>query len=138
MKKISILMVTCILALLITFVFAEIFSLYHFGAMPTIMTLLYLITLFCIFEYVILIMIYIIRKKKNNEKIEIEKFMSMILLFLSLLMILVFLIILDVDWLNWYAYSTPFYINVIVRSLEFLLPSVTFIVISIVLLKKKR
>lgn len=138
MKKIFILFVTFILALLITFIFAETFSLYHFGTLPTITTLLYLITLFCIFEYIILLLSYIIRKKINKEKIGIKKIIGMILLFIALLIMQIFLIVLEIDWLNWYTYSTPFYINVIIKSIEFLLPSTILIAISIILLRKKK
>lgn len=136
MKRIFILVETIILSLIITFLFAEIFSLYHFGDIPTIITLTYLITLFCIFEYTLLSIIYIIRKKVKKEKLSVKKIVGIILLFLALMMILGFVIILDIDWLNWYAHSSPFYINVIVRSTEFLLPSVVLIIVSIRLLKK--
>ena len=52
-------------------------------------------------------------------------------------MILSYLVIVNVDYLNWYMYSSPFYINVIVRSVEFLVPAIILIIISILLFKKK-
>ena len=62
----------------------------------------------------------------------------MILLFIAVLLILLFLIIVDIDYLNWYLYSSPFYLNVIVRGLEFLLPSIILTIIGILLMKNKK
>ena len=136
MKKKSI--VLClIIALIITFVFAEVFSLYHFGSVPTLLTLLYLISLFSIFSYLLLGGCYIVSSKINKKKIGIRKIIGFILLFISLVMILSYLVIVNVDYLNWYMYSSPFYINVIIRSVEFLVPAIILIIISILLFKKK-
>lgn len=135
MKKI---ILSVIISLIITFIFAEVFSIYHFGNIPTLLTSLYLISLFSIFEYILLTIIYIIKKIMNKQKIRGKEIIGRILLFIALIIILFFLIVLDIDWLNWYAYSSPFYINVIVRSIEFLLPSILLIVVSIVLIKKKK
>ena len=126
-----------ILSIIITFVFAEIFSLYHFGSVPTLLTLLYLISLFSIFSYLLLGGCYIVNSKINNKKIGIRRIIGFILLFISLAMILSYLVIVNVDYLNWYMYSSPFYINVIIRSVEFLLPSLILIGISIFLFRKK-
>jgi len=138
MKKILTVGGTIIFSLLITFIFAEIFSLYHFGTIPTLLTLLYLISLFSLFEYILLSLIYIVRKIINKEKIKINEIIGRILFFISLILILVFVIVIDIDWLNWYVYSSPFYINVIVRSMEFLLPSIILIIVSICLTKKQK
>ena len=136
MKKKSIIL-CLIIALIITFVFAEIFSLYHFGSVPTLLTLLYLISLFSIFSYLLLGGCYIVNSKINKKKIGIRRTIGFILLFISLAMILSYLVIVNVDYLNWYMYSSPFYINVIVRSVEFLVPAIILIIISILLFKKK-
>lgn len=131
MKK-SILISTLI-SIVLTFVFSEILSIYHIGTIPTILTTLYLIAMFLIFEYIFIVASYLI---KNINKINIKKIIGLILLFISLLLILLFVIIINVDYLNWYQYSSPFYINVIVRSLEMLLPSLILIISSIILLRK--
>lgn len=131
MKK-SILISTLI-SIVLTFVFSEILSIYHIGTIPTLLTTLYLIAMFLIFEYIFIVASYLI---KSINKINIKKIIGLILLFISLLLILLFVIIINVDYLNWYQYSSPFYINVIVRSLEMLLPSLILIISSIVLLKK--
>ena len=137
MKKISILIIT-IISILITFLFAEIFSIYHFGSIPTLLTSLYLLSIFTILNYIIISLTYIIKKILKKEKIKIKKIVALLLLFIALLLILVFLIVVDVDYLNWYAYSSPFYLNVIYRGVEFLLPSIAFIIISILLIKNKK
>lgn len=139
MKKIFVLVSATILSLIITFVYAEIFSLYHFGDSPTIYTLSYLISLFGILEYILLSLIYVIKKKLNKEKIGIKKAISLVLFFVSLMMILWCIILIDIDWLNYYSRfnSSPFYVFVIVRCLEFLLPSIILIIISIFLIKNK-
>lgn len=131
MKK-SILISTLI-SIVLTFVFSEILSIYHIGTIPTLLTTLYLIAMFLIFEYIFIVASYLI---KNINKINIKKIIGLILLFISLLLILLFVIIINVDYLNWYQYSSPFYINVIVRSLEMLLPSLILIISSIILLRK--
>ena len=137
MKKISILIIT-VISILITFLFAEIFSIYHFGSIPTLLTSLYLISIFLLFEYLSISLTYVIIKFIKKEKIVVKKIVALLLLFIALLLILVFLIVVDVDYLNWYAYSSPFYLNVIYRGVEFLLPSITLIIISILLIKNKK
>lgn len=137
MKKYSVLIST-IISVIITFIFAEIFSLYHFGSIPTLLTTLYLITIFSIFEYILLFILFIVKKKKNKQKIKRKEIFGRILLFIALLLIFGFIIVLNIDWLHWYAYSSPFYINVIVRSLEFILPAIINIIVGIVLLKNEK
>ena len=130
-------LIISIISLILTFIFTEIFSLYHFGDIPTLLTSFYLITIFSIFNYILLTIVYIVSKIKNKKKISTKKIIGLILLFISLITIFIYGIVLEIDYLNWYAYSSPFYINVIYRSIEFLLPSILFIIISIVLLRKK-
>ena len=138
MKKVTIIILS-IITLILTFGFAEIFSIYHFGSVPTLLTTLYLIIIFSIFEYLLISITYVIRKLIKKEKIEIKKIIGLILLFFALLLILLFLVVTNADWLDWYAhYSTPFYLNVLVRIIEFLVPSTLLIVISILLMKKKK
>jgi len=127
-------LISTLISIVLTFVFSEILSIYHIGTIPTLLTTLYLIAMFLIFEYIFIVASYLI---KNINKINIKKIIGLILLFISLLLILLFVIIINVDYLNWYQYSSPFYINVIVRSLEMLLPSLILIISSIVLFKKK-
>ena len=137
MKKVTIIILS-IIALILTFIFAEIFSIYHIGSVPTLLTSLYLIFIFAILEYLSISITYIIRKMLKKEKLDIKKIIGLVLLFVALLLVLLFLIVINVDYLHWYMYSTPFYLNVIVRSVEFLLPSIVLIVIGILLMKKKK
>ena len=130
------LVIISIISLILTFVFAELLSLYHFGSIPTLLTSLYLISMFAIIECLFISITYIIKKIVKKQKIGVKKIIGLFLLFIALLFILSFLIVVDIDWLNWYVYSSPFYINVIIRSVEFLLPAIILIVISIVLMKK--
>ncbi len=137
MKKILTIIGLIITSLIITFLIAEIFSLYHFGNIPTFTTLTYLLFIFFFITYILLSLIYIISKRIKNEKIGIKKIISLILFFISLLLILGFIVILNIDWITYYSNypSAPFYVYIIVRSLEFLLPSILFIIVGIVLLK---
>lgn len=137
MKK-GIILILSIVVLILTFLFAEIFSIYHFGSIPTFLTIMYLVSIFSMFEYILISITYVVGKLLKKEKLEIKKIIGMILLFISLLLILLFLIVVDIDYLNWYVYSNPFYLNVIVRSCEFLLPAIGLVLISILLLKKKK
>lgn len=135
MKKTKIL-IGSIISLLLTFILAELFSIYHFGDIPTLLTLFYLIAIFSIFEYIVLTFIYIINKLKNKEKISGKEIFGRILIFISILLVLFLGIVLQFDWLNWYAYSAPFYINIIVKMIKYLLPSILLLVIGIKLIKK--
>ena len=136
MKKTTIIIIT-IISLVFTFVLTEIFSIYHFGSMPTLLTFLYLIIIFAVLEYLLNSITYIIIKLIKKEKIKIKKIIGLFLLFIALLLILLYLIILNFDYLNWYMNSSPFYLNVIFRSIEFLLPSIIFIVVGFILIKEK-
>ena len=137
MKKRTIIILSIII-LVLTFIFAEILSIYHFGNVPTLLTSLYLISIFSIFEYLSISITYIVRKLIKKEKLEIKKIIGLILLLVALLLILLYLVVLDIDYLHWYMNSVPFYLNVIVRSIEFLLPSIILIVIGINLIKRKK
>ena len=140
MKKTLTIIGTIILSLIITFMFAEAFSLYHFGTTSTFTTFTYLLFIFCFITYILLSLIYIISKKIKKEKIGIKKIISLILFFVSLLLILGFIVILNLDWITYYSNypSAPFYVYIIVRSLEFLLPSTILIIVGIVLLLKNK
>lgn len=137
MKKVTVFILS-IIALAFTFFFAEIFNIYHFGSIPTLLTSLYLISFFSIFDYLTISIIYIIRKMIKKEKLKVKKIIALVLLFIALLLILIFLVVVNIDYLNWYAYSIPFYLNVIYRSIEFLLPSIIFVIISFLLIKSKK
>lgn len=137
MKK-GIIFIISFITLTLTFVLAEIFSVYHFGNLPTLLTSLYLISIFAILEYLAISITYIVGRLKKKEKLEIKKIIGLILLFIALLLVLLYLVVLNVDYLHRYMNSAPFYLNVIVRSIEFLIPSIILIVIGILLIKNKR
>ena len=136
MKKRNILIGT-VISLILTFILTELFSIYHFGDIPTLLTLFYLIAIFSVFEYIVLTLIHIINKLIKQEKIRGKEVFGRILIFISLLLVLFLGIVLEVDWLNWYAYSTPFYINVVVKMVKYLLPSILLLIIGIKLIRKK-
>ena len=137
MRK-GIIIILSIIALVLTFIFAEMLSILHFGSVPSLLTVLYLISIFAILEYLSISIIYIVEKMIKKEELWINKIIGLILLFVAMLLVLLFLVVIDIDYLHWYMYSSPFYLNVIVRSFEFLLPSVILLVISISLIKKKK
>ena len=137
MKK-GIILILSAIALIISFVSAELFGIYHFGSLPTLLTSIYLVSIFAIFEHLFISIGYIVRKIIKKEKIEIKNILGLILLLFALLLILSFLIVIELDWLNWYAYSSPFYLNVIYRSIEFLVPSIALTVFGILLIKNKK
>ena len=136
MKRRTILLLS-IISIILTFVIADLFSIYSFGTVPTVLTSLYLFSLFSILEYIFISSGYIFSKIYNKEKIFIKKIIGLILLFIALMLLFLFLVVVNVDYLHWYMYSSPFYLNVIIRSVEFLLPSLILIGISIFLFRKK-
>lgn len=140
MKKILIILGTVILSILLTFFLGENLSLYHLGTTPTTLTCIHLISLFAILEYIFLVICYIFTKIIKKEKIGIRKIISLILFFISLILVLNFILMIDVDWLRYknIGNSAPFYTFILVRCLEFLLPSIITNIISIVLLKKDK
>ena len=72
-----------------------------------------------------------------KNKFMLKKIIGLFLLFISIMLFILFAIVLDADYLNWYMYSSPFYLNVIVRCVEFVLPGIISLIIGIVLLKKE-
>ena len=140
MKKILVIIGTMILSIILTFILGENFSLYHFGTTPTTLTCIHLLSLFTILEYFFLIISYILKKVIKKEKIGIKKIISLILFFASLILILYFILMLNLDWLKYknMGNSAPFYVFVLTRCLEFLLPSIITTIIGIALLKKDK
>lgn len=136
MKK-SILIILSIIVLGLTFFTAEILSIYDFGTIPTLLTTLYLIAIFSILEYLFIFCYYIISKIRKKEKINKSNIIGLILLFGALILILLFIIAVNIDWLNKYIYSTPFYYMVIGSCIEFLLPAVVLLIFGIKLIRKK-
>lgn len=137
MKKKSIIIIT-IITLIFTFIFAEISSIYHFGSIPTLLTTSYLISIFSIFEYLLISLTYIIKKRMKKEKIERKKIIGLILLFIALLLLLLYVIVINVDYLHWYMYSSPFYLNVIFRSIEFLIPAIILLIIGTIVMRREK
>ena len=79
-----------------------------------------------------------IRDYMKKEKLGVKKIIGLILVFIAVMLVLLYGIVLEADYLNWYAFSSPFYLNVIYRSVEFLLPAVILIVVGVVLIKNKK
>lgn len=140
MKRFLTIVGSTIVSLILTFVLAELLSLYHFGTVPTILTIIYLVSLFCIFEYLILTVKFIINKKKNHQTISHKNIFSMILFFISLLLVLYFIFATNIDWLNYYSKgdSAPFYLTIITNGIKILIPSVISFVLGIFTSKKKK
>ena len=138
MKKVLTILGTFLLSLIITFFFAETFSIYHLGTAPTFTTFTYLLFIFSFIIYLSLTLTYLISKKVKKEKIDIKKILSLIIFFMSLLLVLGFIVVLNHDWVTYYSNypSAPFYITIIVRCLEFLAPSTILLIIGIILLLK--
>ena len=65
--------------------------------------------------------------------------LSKLFLGLSLVLIIIFIIWLIIDYINYdsFSNSAPFYAYILIRSLEFILPSLILFIISIVLKKKE-
>ncbi len=140
MKKGLMVIGTIILAVILTFILGEEFSLYSLGTKPTTLTCIHLISLFAILEYIFLTICYIIKKRRNKEKIGIKKIISLILLLVTLILILSFILMGEIDWLKYknMGNSAPFYVFILVRCLEFLLPAIITTIIGLVLLKKDK
>ena len=140
MKRFLTIVGSTIVSLILTFVLAELLSLYNFGTVPTILTIIYLVSLFCIFEYLILTVKFIINKKKNHQTISHKNIFSMILFFISLLLVLYFIFATNIDWLNYYSKgdSAPFYLTIITNGIKILIPSVISFVLGIFISKKKK
>ena len=140
MKKVFTIAGSIIVSLILTFVLTELLSLYHFGTVPTTLTIIYLVSLFCIFEYLILAVKFIFNKKKNHQTISHKNIFSMILFFLSLLLVLYFIFATNIGWLNYYSKgdSAPFYLTIITNGIKILMPSVISFVLGIFISKKKK
>ena len=136
MKK-SLILLLNIIALLFTFILSNLFSIYHFGSSPTLLSSLYLISIFVIFDYLLIFTTYIIKKLVRKEKLDNKKIIASILILVSSSLILSFVIITYIDYLTRYEPTKPFYLNVIKRIIEFLLPSMITLIISVLLLKRK-
>ena len=130
-------LISSIISIIITLFLGEILSIYSFGSVPTLLTTLYLISMFSIINYLIIVGTYIVKKIIKKEKISLKKIIGLILLFISLVLVLYYIIVLNIDYLNWYVNSAPFYFNVIFRSIDYLLPSIIMFIIGIKLINKK-
>lgn len=135
MKKI--ILISSVISLVLTLFLGEILSIYSFGSYPTLLTSLYLITMFVIINYLVIVGTYIVKKVIKKEKISLKKIIGLILLFISIVLVLLCILIIDIDHLHWYMYSSPFYLNVIFRCVEFLVPGIILFIISIFLIRKK-
>lgn len=133
MKKKFIIMLS-IISLILTLFISEILSIYHIGSIPTILTSLYLIFIFSIFEYINLVGYYIFKNKMN---IKLKKIVGLILLFISIILFFLCIIVLEIDYMHMYMYSSPFYLKIIGRCVEFVLPGIISLIIGIILLKKE-
>ena len=130
-------LISSIISIIITLFLGEILSIYSFGSVPTLLTTLYLISMFSIINYLIIVGTYIVKKIIKKEKISLKKIIGLILLFVSLVLVLYYIIVLNIDYLNWYVNSAPFYFNVIFRSIDYLIPSIIMFIIGIKLINKK-
>lgn len=130
-------LISSIISIIITLFLGEILSIYSFGSVPTLLTFLYLISMFSIINYLIIVGTYIVKKIIKKEKFSLKKIIGLILLFISLVLVLYYIIVLNIDYLNWYVNSAPFYFNVIFRSIDYLLPSIIMFIIGLKLINKK-
>ena len=119
-----------LIALVLTFFLGEILSIYSFGTIPTLLTSLYLISMFLILDYLLICGVYIISKLVKKEKIGIKKIIGLILIFIFLILVLYYIIVLNIDYLHWYVNSSPFYFDVIFRGIEILLPGIIMFIIG--------
>lgn len=130
-------LICSLIALVLTFFLGEILSIYSFGTIPTVLTSLYLISMFLILDYLLICGVYIISKLVKKEKIGIKKIIGLILIFIFLILVLYYIIVLNIDYLHWYVNSSPFYFDVIFRGIEILLPGIIMFIIGIFLIRKR-
>ena len=130
-------LICSLIALVLTFFLGEILSIYSFGTIPTLLTSLYLISMFLILNYLLICGVYIISKLVKKEKIGIKKIIGLILIFIFLILVLYYIIVLNIDYLHWYVNSSPFYFDVIFRGIEILLPGIIMFIIGIFLIRKR-
>lgn len=126
-----------LISLVLTFFLGEILSIYSFGTIPTVLTSLYLISMFLILDYLLICGVYIISKLVKKEKIGIKKIIGLILILIFLILVLYYIIVLNIDYLHWYVNSSPFYFNVIFRGIDILLPGIIMFIIGIFLIRKR-
>ena len=140
MKKSLEIFITVIISLILTFLITGVLGLYTFGRTPTILTTIYLFSIFSIIEYFEVIICYLVRLKKKKEVISIQKIISLILFFISLILILLFMFVTNIDWLNYYSNgnSAPFYLIIIKNMFIYLTPSIIFLIIGSNLCKNKK
>ena len=137
MKKKLILFGICLLSLFTTLIISEAFSIYHFGSILTFTTITYLIIIFFIIAYFLSTTTYIFRKKKAKEKIGSKRIIILLFSFIAILLLSFFITAINIDWLNHYNNSAPFYLIIISRAIEFLLPSLILIIVILNLLSNK-
>ena len=130
-------LICSLIALVLTFFLGEILSIYSFGTIPTVLTSLYLISMFLILDYLLICGVYIISKLVKKEKIGIKKIIGIILIFIFLILVLYYIIVLNIDYLHWYVNSSPFYFDVIFRGIDILLPGIIMFIIGIFLIRKR-
>ena len=67
------------------------------------------------------------------------KKMSKYLNILAIILVIIFLVILTIDYFMYDSYSTsfPFYTYIILRGVEFIIPSIILIIISRIMKKKE-
>ena len=134
-KKNLMIIVTIIVALIITYCIVNILNIYHFNCVPTMTTLIYIIFILSIMSYLLFFFLYFIWKKRHLEKIKMEQYACIIMCFVALILMLFFLLMVDIDWLSHEAVLSPFYMSIIVRGFQFLLPSAILIVLSLLLIQ---
>ena len=140
MKKSFVIFSTCVFNIILTFLLANFLSIYHFGSVPTLLTLIYLLSIFSIFEYIMLSIVYIVSKKLKKEKIGYKKIIKIVFYFIFLLSILCFIFATEIDWINYHSngYSAPFHLYVIENAITILIPPILLIVICAFLFRRKK
>lgn len=124
-----------VIAFLFTLLFSYVFGIYSFNSSITMRTFLYMVSIFSVLSYINIALYYLISKKIKKEKISLLKVTSMVLFLIAILLVIFLIIGLEIDYLNWYSNSSPFYIHVILRSIEYLAPAIFMVVIGIFLIK---
>ena len=71
MKKNILYFIAVVLSLLITFVFFELMSWYHFGDIPTKVVLVRLIAFFLVVAGLLISIVAFIKKRKLNNKLQV-------------------------------------------------------------------
>ena len=67
-------LISSIISIIITLFLGEILSIYSFGSYPTLLTFLYLISMFSIINYLIIVGTYIVKKIIKKEKITCKQY----------------------------------------------------------------